>query len=52
LLLQDEDLILHAAHDCVGFNKDRYPARADQGRKSLPSFYFIIFYLHNIYMQI
>jgi hypothetical protein len=51
-LAQGEDPILHIAHDRVGFNKDHNPPRADQGRKSLPSSYFFIFYLPNIYMQI
>jgi hypothetical protein len=43
---------LHAAHGRVGFNKDHCPPYANQGKKSLPSSYFIIFYLPNIYMQI
>jgi hypothetical protein len=52
LLAQSEDPILHATHDQVGFNKDHSPLHVDQGRKYLPSSYFIIFYLPNIYMQI
>jgi hypothetical protein len=43
---------LHTAHGRVGFNKVLCPPCADQGRKSLLSSYFIIFYLPNIYMQI
>jgi hypothetical protein len=52
LLAQDEDPILHATHGRVGFNKDRSSPYTDQGKKSLPSAYFIIFSLPNIYMQI
>jgi hypothetical protein len=40
---RDEDLILHAAHGQVRFNKDHCPPCTDQGRKSLSSSYFIIF---------
>jgi hypothetical protein len=37
-----EDLILHPARGRVGFNKDHRLSCVDQGRKSLPSSYFII----------
>jgi hypothetical protein len=50
LLAQDKDLILHTAHDEVGFNKDHCSLCADQGKKSLLSSYFIIFSLLNTYM--
>jgi hypothetical protein len=39
---QDEDPILHPACDRVEFNKDHCSSCVDQGRKSLPSSYFII----------
>jgi hypothetical protein len=44
--------ILHIARDRVEFNKDHCPPCTDQERKSLPSFYFIVFSLPNIYVQI
>jgi hypothetical protein len=51
LLAQVEDPILHVARDRVGFNKDH--CRCVQIKeKYLPSSYFIIFSLPNIYMQI
>jgi hypothetical protein len=47
---QYEDLARHYGR--VGFNKDPSLSCIDQGRKSLPSSYFIIFSLPNIYVQI
>jgi hypothetical protein len=49
---QYEDSILHAMCGRVGFNKDPSLSCTDQGRKSLPSSYFIVFSLPNIYVQI
>jgi hypothetical protein len=50
LQAQDKDLILLVVCGRVGFNKGHYPSCADQGRKSLLSSYFIIFFLPNIYI--
>jgi hypothetical protein len=47
---QYEHLILHAACGWVGFNKDASLLCIDQGRKSLPASYFIVFSLPNIYV--
>jgi hypothetical protein len=52
LLAQGKDPILHIASDRVEFNKDYRLPRADQGRKSLPPSYFIIFSFPNINIQI
>jgi hypothetical protein len=49
---QYEDLILHAGRGRVGFIRDPSLMCIDQGRKSLPSSYFIDFSLPNIYVQI
>jgi hypothetical protein len=39
---QDEDLIFHPMHGRVGLNKDHCLSCVYQGRKCLPSFFFII----------
>jgi hypothetical protein len=52
LLAQDDDLTWHIMCGRVRFTKDHCPTCVDQGRKYLPSSYFIIFSLSNTYMHI